>query len=263
MQEVKERFTEPDLSHHGSVQSCVRTNDLNEVGDGSHLTYFEMVGNFSFGCDDYLQSVILWHLIIQDLGIPVTHVTYYPGQTEHQKMWESLGYRTVPDTECKWSDGNIGGYCCEMFVGDLEIGNLVNTLSVSTDVGFGLERLLQVVENKQRVDQTSIFRQDVCPVVRDHVRFLSSMIENDITPGSKGRNSVCRKVIQRLLKTGVDLGKLPEFRDWLIPEKELQERRIEIGRRKWRKFGDRSEQFWFETYGLTTEDLEIIKDNNE
>ena len=66
MQQVKERFLHLDQSKYGSLQSCVRTNDLELVGDGIHLTYFEMLGNFSFGGNDYDLSVELWHSFLTD-----------------------------------------------------------------------------------------------------------------------------------------------------------------------------------------------------
>ena len=75
-------------------------------------------------------------------------------------------FTVVDDPECIWSDGLIGGYCCEMYVKDLEIGNLVHTLGHSVDVGFGLERLVQVLEGKTRVHETSLFRQELPPLAR-------------------------------------------------------------------------------------------------
>lgn len=256
MQQHKCRFSSPDGSKHGSLQSCVRTNDLELVGDGTHLTYFEMLGNFSFGGDDYEHSVELWHSLLSDLKIPVTHITVHPTQDHHEQLWRSKGYLVKPDGSCVWTDGNIGGYCCEVFVGDLEIGNLVNPLGHSTDVGFGFERIFQVLEGKQLVHETSLFRQDLDPVVSDHLRTLLVMRENDITPGGRGRRYICRRLVQRVMQR---VDNLPELSDWLESEKENQVYRLKEGRRCWRKYKDRDEKFWWSTYGLTPEDLEELR----
>ncbi len=166
--------------------------------------------------------------------------------------------RTIPDKSCVWSDGKIGGNCCEVFVGDLEIGNLVNPLGHSTDVGFGWERLIQVIEGKRRVDETSIFEQSLCPIVRDHKRTVSLLWENGIEPGNKGRQYICRRLLRRMLRH-LEGGEQFHFDDWVQQERELREKNLRTGRRHWKKHNNKPISFWWETFGILPEEFELLK----
>ncbi len=256
MQRVKDRFHKPDGTKHGSLQSCIRTNDIELVGDGSHLTYFEMIGNFSFGGGDYESSVEMWHLILSDLDVDVTNIHVHPSRDDHRRMWEKRKYEVVNDESCVWSDGQIGGECCEVFCGDLEIGNLVNPMGISTDVGFGWERLHQVVERKDRVDQTSLFGK-YHPIVSDHSRTLEVMRENGIKPGGKGRGYICKRLVRRMLPYLTDEKFI--FDDWIDGERKLQRNKLKECRRLWRRHSDKSPEWWWETHGLFPEELPLIK----
>jgi len=254
MQRVKERFLTSHNEKYGSMQSCIRTNDLELVGDGTHLTHFKMIGNFSFNCNNYFESVEIWNSIVDDLGIKIDTIHIHPSQNGHKKLWS--GYQIVEDPSCVWSDGNIGGYCCEMYVGDLEIGNLVNTLEHSTDVGFGFERLVQVVENKSRVDETSLFDIGLHPIVRDHSRTLELLWNEKIGPGNKGRNYICRRLIRRLIKYNNNNFC---FNDWIEQEKIFLENRLKIGRRMYKRYKDKPLEWWWSTYGILPEEMDLLK----
>jgi len=266
MQPLKHRFKEPDGSKHGSLQSCLRTNDLDLVGDGTHLTYFQMLGNFCFGGSEfnYEESVELWSSLMRELKVPITHVTVHPSQTGHRKLWEKRGWEVRPDESCQWTDGEIGGYCCEMYADGLEVGNLVNTLGRSVDVGFGWERLHQVIEGKKFVHETSIFQQDLHPVVADHLRALEALSGEGIRPGYKGRDSVYRRLLQRIAKFPDDLPKLPPgLVAWVKIERDLQERRLEQGRRLWPRHKNKPSEWWKNTHGLSSEDLRQIAEESK
>lgn len=102
-------------------QKCVRTNDLEEVGDVTHHTFFEMLGNWSLG-DYFKEESISWsfEFLTDVLKIPVERlaVTVFAGndlisfdQVSHDK-WLSLGIkeeriaRTVDDNF--WIAGEAG-----------------------------------------------------------------------------------------------------------------------------------------------------------
>lgn len=258
MQRVKHRFHHRSGGRHGSLQSCIRTDDIDLVGDGSHLTLFQMIGNFSFGDCDYEVSVDLWHSILQDLRIDNCVVKVHPSQTVHQQLWLDRGYDIEVDPDCTWSDGSIGGFCCELFVGDLEIGNLVNPQGDCTDVGFGWERLHQIVEGTSRVDQTSLFDCDLHPIVSDHSRTVSMMRDNGISPGNKGRNYVCRRLIRRLLPL-VDSPQKFVFQSWIECERELREKSIQQGRRVWKRHRNKPYSFWWETFGILPVEIKLLQ----
>ncbi len=78
-----------------SIQKCLRTVDIEEVGDDpSHLTYFEMMGNFSVG--DYFVPEALrfsWDYLTETLGLDPQRLraTIYPGDELARKSWLELG----------------------------------------------------------------------------------------------------------------------------------------------------------------------------
>jgi len=257
MQNLKHYFRNRDGTTYGSLQSCVRTNDLDLVGDGSHLTHFVMLGNFSFGGPPYEHSVRMWDTILTDLGLSrQCEIHVHPSQDWHKALWEKLGYPARYDEECVWSDGEIGGFCCEVYYNGLEIGNLVNPLTHSTDVGFGLERLLQVLEGATRIDNTSLFNQEYHPVVRDHCRTLTLMRENGIVPGNKGRDYVCRRLLRRVLKYGhYD----PSLQDWVHSEQELLDKRLTTAKKAWRKHKAKPPEWWWDTFGVLPEEMELLQ----
>ena len=90
----------PEGKRLTDVQKCFRTNDLDEVGDKTHHTFFEMLGNWSLG-DYFKEESISWsfELLTKHLNIPVDKlaVTVFkgneivPSDTESANIWEDLG----------------------------------------------------------------------------------------------------------------------------------------------------------------------------
>ncbi|MCI9063679.1 MAG: alanine--tRNA ligase [Clostridia bacterium] len=76
-------------------QKCIRTNDIDEVGDNRHLTYFEMMGNWSLGSYFKKESIKMsFEFLTQELQIPVDKlsVTCFAGNDVLEKDVESASY---------------------------------------------------------------------------------------------------------------------------------------------------------------------------
>jgi alanyl-tRNA synthetase len=258
MQPVKGRFRACDGGRHASLQSCLRMDDLEAVGDGEHLTYFEMVGSFSFAPGEYELAVQLWDAIARELRLPVTHVTVHPERPDHRRMWERCGRRVELDPACVWSDGDVGGHCCEVFCGEVEIGTIVNPMPDLADVGFGWERLHQVLEGRATVFETSLFAQGCSQVVADHLRALERLVENGVHPGNRGREYVCRKLARRFLREWSGGPRVsPALAAILDEESERRHRVLRLGRRlvsnpRWRHM---PAEWWWDTHGILPEEL--------
>ena len=92
----------PEGKRLTDVQKCFRTNDLDSIGDTTHHTFFEMLGNWSLG-DYFKKESISWsfEFLTKKLEIPAEKlaVTVFkgndivPADTESAEIWESLGIK--------------------------------------------------------------------------------------------------------------------------------------------------------------------------
>jgi alanyl-tRNA synthetase len=180
-----------------NLQRCLRTTDLDEVGDSSHLTLFEMLGTWSLGDYDHPQS-IRWgyELLTEGFGCPPDHlyVTVFGGDdevgldTRAVEVWQQLGVPVEPLSKDNWWSNGPTGLCgtdTEIFfwtggsppVGTpstddrwVEVWNHVNLRFFryddgslrpldlpSVDTGMGFERLLMLLQGKDSVFETDLF----------------------------------------------------------------------------------------------------------
>ncbi|GAA1654694.1 alanine--tRNA ligase-related protein [Kribbella alba] len=179
------------------VQRCLRTTDLDEVGDPTHLTVFEMLGSWSLG--DYgSEQTLRWgfELLRDGFGIDPgqMYVTVFGGDDqveldqESLRTWQSLGVPVELTTDDNWWSNGPTGPCgpdSEIFLwtGDgspeatpttddrwvevwnhvmmryrrLDDGSLEPLQQLNIDTGLGLERLTMLLEGKSSVYETELF----------------------------------------------------------------------------------------------------------
>ncbi|MEY4966557.1 MAG: alanyl-tRNA synthetase protein [Pseudomonadota bacterium] len=132
MVQFKNLFTGAEkrpYSRATTVQKCVRAggkhNDLDNVGyTARHHTFFEMLGNFSFG--DYFKEdaiTFAWDFITKVVGLPKDKllITVYPTDDEARQLWKKIaGFsddRIIGHESNLWAMGPTGpcGFCSEIF----------------------------------------------------------------------------------------------------------------------------------------------------
>ena len=109
------------------VQKCVRTGDIDDVGDASHLTFFEMLGNWSLG--DYFKKESIaysFEFLTEEkyLGIPIDKLSFTvfegnedaPRDDESASIWESMGVSKdriffLPKEDNWWGPAGETGPC--------------------------------------------------------------------------------------------------------------------------------------------------------
>ncbi|MBI2050021.1 MAG: alanine--tRNA ligase [Candidatus Staskawiczbacteria bacterium] len=220
-----------------SCQKCIRTSDIEEVGDESHLTFFEMLGNFSFGGYFKEEAIKLAHkFIVEELGLKIDYVTIFSGDSEVQRddisknVWFNLGIKDI--RECGREDNFWGptgdegpcGPTTEIYVDGVEIWNIVfneffctkdkkleKLKTPGVDTGMGLERLAMVVQGKKSVFETDLF-EDIFKqipeemiytekekrIIADHARAISFLISDGVRPSNKDQGYVLRRLIRRI-----------------------------------------------------------------
>jgi len=116
---------EPDFARATSVQKCTRTSDIENVGDRSHCTFFEMLGNFSFG--DYFKEGAIayaWELVTERFGFEPDRlwITVYLDDDEAAGIWRQTGVpaeriQRLGKEDNFWSMGVAGpcGPCSEIY----------------------------------------------------------------------------------------------------------------------------------------------------
>jgi alanyl-tRNA synthetase len=256
-----------------TTQRCIRAggkhNDLENVGYTlRHHTFFEMLGNFSFG--DYFKEEAIklaWNFLTNELNLDKERlwISVFREDDEAAEIWSSIigidpkRIVRLDEEDNFWSMGDTGpcGPCSEIYYdhgeqykgtppgspgdeGDrfVEIWNLVFMQfnrdakgeltplpKPSVDTGMGLERVAAVMQGVNSNYETDLFlnlikaSEEVIKspgeashkVIADHIRSVSFLIADGITPSNEGRGYVLRRIMRRGIRHGYKLGAKEPF----------------------------------------------------
>ncbi|MEB3338704.1 MAG: alanine--tRNA ligase [Leptolyngbyaceae bacterium] len=193
----------PEFPRATTSQKCIRTNDIENVGrTARHHTFFEMLGNFSFG--DYFKSQAIawaWELSTEVFGLPPERlvVSVFESDDEAFALWrDQIGIpahriQRMGEKDNVWVSGPTGpcGPCSEIYYDfhpergddiDLEDdtrfiefynlvfmqynrdseGNLTPLQNQNIDTGLGLERMAQILQRVPNNYETDL----ILPIIQ-------------------------------------------------------------------------------------------------
>ncbi|MBI3273922.1 MAG: hypothetical protein HYZ69_02150 [Candidatus Colwellbacteria bacterium] len=210
MQQFKPFYLDPSKAdkemggrNAASSQKCFRTTDIDEVGDETHNTFFEMLGNFSFGGYFKKEAIELaFELLhtrykIQDTRYKITVFggdKKIPRDEESVKIWAKLGFSEKKGNlqfagreDNFWGPTGAKGPCgptTEIYVDGVEIWNIVfneyyceksedggekleKLKAPGVDTGMGLERLTRVIQGAPSIFEIDLF----APLIKEVVTY--------------------------------------------------------------------------------------------
>ncbi|MDO8523443.1 MAG: alanine--tRNA ligase-related protein [bacterium] len=226
------------MKRAASIQKCFRTSDIDEVGDETHMTFFQMLGHFSFG-DYFKKETIEWtyELLTQVFGISKDRISATVFEGDEKIPFDRESYdawlKVLPAEKIRkgsredniWGPAGPEGPCGaanEVYVDSLEVatlvfmeyhsdkdGNLVSLPQKGVDVGWGFERIVQITQGAKTIFDIDILRPfmellpDELPertkrIIIDHLRASMFLLSDGVRPSNKEAGYVLRRLMRRL-----------------------------------------------------------------
>src|SRR6476646_9030668 len=226
------------------VQKCFRTTDIEEVGNTArHMTFFEMLGNWSFG--DYFKAESIpwgWQLSTEGFGMVPEQRIVRLGREDN--FWQAGP--TGPCGPCSelyldrglefGAEGDRPGDDSDRFLEfwnhvfmsyDLaEDGSLAELPMKNIDTGMGLDRMAAVLQDVPSVFETDHVRPLIdlaeelsgrrydeggavtraMRIVADHSRGAAFLIADGVVPSNEDRGYILRRIMRRAIQQGRTLG---------------------------------------------------------
>ncbi|MEJ2020050.1 MAG: alanine--tRNA ligase, partial [Maritimibacter sp.] len=255
MVQFKNLFTgveKRDYVRATTAQKCVRAggkhNDLDNVGyTARHHTFFEMLGNFSFG--DYFKEQAIpyaWELLTKDFGIPKDKllVTVYHTDDEAAEIWKKVAglpderIIRIPTNDNFWQMGPTGpcGPCTEIFYdhGEHIWGGPPGSPEEDGDRFIEIWNLV-FMQNEQFADGSMVpldMQSIDTGMGLERIGALSFLLADGVMPSNEGRGYVLRRIMRRAMRHAHLLGAKDPVMHRLVPElvRQMGQAYPELGR---------------------------------